>query len=255
MSDFTEPVLYSIEGHVARIILNRPDKRNALNDALISGIKDSVREADRDDRVRVVVISGAGKDFCSGADLSALQKIAGASVTENQDDARSLMELFLMLRALAVPVVAAVQGRALAGGCGLATACDLVLAASSARFGYPEVRIGFVPAMVMAILRRNVSEKNAFDLITRGEQITAAEAKRVGLVNEVLSDDSFAAEVNKYLESFSATSRSAVSLTKKLLYQIDGLDLNAALEAGVDVNVIARMTEDCKQGIAKFLKN
>ena len=113
MSDFTEPVLYSIEGHVARIILNRPDKRNALNDALISGIKDSVREADRDDRVRVVVISGAGKDFCSGADLSALQKIAGASVTENQDDARSLMELFLMLRGLTVPVVAAVQGRAL----------------------------------------------------------------------------------------------------------------------------------------------
>ena len=254
MSDFTQPVLYSIEGHVARIILNRPDKRNALNDALISGIKDSVREADRDDRVRVVAISGAGKDFCSGADLSALQKIAGASVTENQDDARSLMELFLMLRALAVPVVAAVQGRALAGGCGLATACDLVLAASSARFGYPEVRIGFVPAMVLAILRRNVSEKNAFSLITRGEQISAAEAKRIGLVNEVFSEDTFTTDVDQYLEGFYDTSKSAVMLTKKLLYEIDGLDLNAALETGVDVNVIARMTEDCKQGIAKFLK-
>jgi len=254
MSDATQPVLYSVEGHVARITLNRPDKRNALNDAVISGIKGSLRDAYRDERVRVVVISGAGKDFCSGADLSALQKIADASVTENQDDARSLMELFLMLRGLAVPVVAAVQGRALAGGCGLATACDLVLASSSARFGYPEVKIGFVPAMVMAILRRNVSEKNAFGLITRGEQISAAEAKRIGLVNEIFSEDTFSADVDEYLKCFNETSRSAVTLTKKLLYEIDGLDFNAALDTGVDVNVIARMTEDCKQGIAKFLK-
>ena len=254
MSDATQPVLYSVEGHVARITLNRPDKRNALNDAVISGIKGSLHDADRDERVRVIVISGAGKDFCSGADLSALQKIADASVTENQDDARSLMELFLMLRGLAVPVVAAVQGRALAGGCGLATACDLLLASSSARFGYPEVKIGFVPAMVMAILRRNVSEKNAFGLITRGEQISAAEAKRIGLVNEIFSEDTFSAGVDEYLKGFNETSRSAVTLTKKLLYEIDGLDFNAALDTGVDVNVIARMTEDCKQGIAKFLK-
>jgi len=254
MSDATQPVLYSVEGHVARITLNRPDKRNALNDAVITGIKGLLLDADHDERVRVVVISGAGKDFCSGADLTALQKIADASVAENQDDARSLMELFLMLRGLAIPVVAAVQGRALAGGCGLATACDLVLASSSARFGYPEVRIGFVPAMVMAILRRNVSEKNAFGLITRGEQISAAEAKRIGLVNEVFSEDSFAGDVEEYLNGFNETSRSAVTLTKKLLYEIDALDFNAALDAGVDVNVIARMTEDCKQGIAKFLK-
>jgi methylglutaconyl-CoA hydratase len=254
MSDAAQPVLYSAYGPVARITLNRPDKRNALNDELIAGIKDSLREANRDDRVRVVVISGAGKDFCSGADLSALQKIAGASVAENQDDARSLMELFLILRQVEVPVVAAVQGRALAGGCGLATACDLVLASTSARFGYPEVTIGFVPAMVLAILRRNVSEKNAFGLITRGEQISAAEAKRIGLVNEMFSEDTFVSDVDKYVEVFSETSRSAVALTKKLLYHIDGLDLEAALEAGVDVNVIARMTEDCKQGIAKFLK-
>ena len=254
MSDTNLPVLYSVAGHVARITLNRPDRRNALNDELIAGIKSSLHEVERDGRVRVAVISGAGKDFCSGADLSALQKIADASVAENQDDARSLMELFLMLRGLTVPVVAAVQGRALAGGCGLATACDLVLASSSARFGYPEVRIGFVPAMVLAILRRNVSEKNAFSLITRGEQISAAEAKRIGLVNEVFSEDTFPTDVDQYLEGFNETSKSAVTLTKKLLYQIDGLDLNAALETGVDVNVIARMTEDCKEGIAKFLK-
>src|ERR1044071_1801441 len=198
MSDEIQPVLYSVESHVARITLNRPDKRNALNDALISGIKASLRNADRDERVRVVVISGAGKDFCSGADLSALQKIADAAVTENQDDARSLMELFLMLRGLAVPVVAAVQGRVLAGGCGLATACDLVIASSSARFGYPEVKIGFVPAMVMAILRRNVSEKRAFELITRGAEIGAEQAKQFGLVNQVFADETFEADVQTY---------------------------------------------------------
>src|SRR5215207_7305012 len=179
----TEQVLYSVEVSVARITLNRPEKRNALNDAVIAGIKEGLRKASVDENVRVVVINGAGKDFCSGADLSALQKIGGASVAENSEDARSLLELFLLIRQLSVPVVAAVTGRALAGGCGLASACDLVLASASARFGYPEVKMGFVPAMVMAILRRNVSEKRAFELITRGEEISANEAKEIGLVN------------------------------------------------------------------------
>ena len=254
MSDEAQPVLYTVDGHIARITLNRPDKRNALNNTLIAELKRCFDEADRNERVRVALLSGAGKDFCSGADLTALQKIAEASVTENQDDARTLMELFLTIRQVKVPVVAAVHGRALAGGCGLATACDLVLTSSSAQFGYPEVRIGFVPAMVMAILRRNVSEKTAFELITRGAQITAEEAKRIGLVNQVFGDETFFADVASYVDAFSQTSRSAVALAKKLLYQVDGLDLQAALETGVDVNVIARMTEDCKEGIAKFLK-
>ena len=153
-----QTVLYSVDGAVARITLNRPEKRNALNDAVIAGIKQGLREAAADESIRVVVITGAGKDFCSGADLSALQKIAGASVAESAEDARSLLELFLSIRQLQLPVVAAVTGRALAGGCGLATACDLVLASSSARFGYPEVKIGFVPAMVMAILRRKMAD-------------------------------------------------------------------------------------------------
>ncbi|HEX5890226.1 MAG TPA: enoyl-CoA hydratase/isomerase family protein, partial [Pyrinomonadaceae bacterium] len=116
------PVLYSVEGAVARITLNRPDKRNALNDAVVSGLKDRLRDASMDDRVSVVVITGAGKDFCSGADLSALQKIAQATVDENAEDAHSLLELFLLIRQIHVPVVAAVKGRALAGGCGLASA-------------------------------------------------------------------------------------------------------------------------------------
>src|SRR3954449_11841894 len=176
----TDTVLYTVEGSVARITLNRPEKRNALNDAVIAGIKQALKTAAADKNVRVVVIAGAGKDFCSGADLSALQKIAGASVADNSEDARSLLELFLLIRALQVPVVAAVTGRALAGGCGLATACDLVLASASARFGYPEVKIGFVPAMVMAILRRNLPEKRAFEMIARGVDVDAIEAKEMG---------------------------------------------------------------------------
>jgi methylglutaconyl-CoA hydratase len=250
----TDQVLYSIEGAVARITLNRPEKRNALNDAVISGIKEGLRNAAADKNVRVVVISGAGKDFCSGADLTALQKIAGASVAENSEDARSLLELFLLIRALQAPVVAAVTGRALAGGCGLATACDLVLASASARFGYPEVKIGFVPAMVMAILRRNVSEKRAFELITRGAEISADEAREFGLVNQVFADESFEADVRAYVSEFEKMSASAMGLTKTLLYQMDGLAFPEALETGADVNVIARLTEDCQQKVAKFLK-
>lgn len=247
-------ILYAVENGVASITLNRPDKRNALNDALIAEIKRGLVNASRDESVRVIVISGAGKDFCSGADLSALQKIAQASVSDNAEDARSLLELFVQIRQIRVPVIAAVRGRALAGGCGLATACDIVLASGTARFGYPEVKIGFVPAMVLAILRRNVSEKRAFELITRGEEIDARYAKEVGLVNQVFSDETFDEDVKAYLRRFSEVSSMAVALTKSLLYQVDGLAFLEALETGADVNVIARMTEDCQQGIAKFLK-
>jgi methylglutaconyl-CoA hydratase len=254
MKTDTQEIIYTVEGAAARITLNRPEKRNALNDALIEGLKRTLNDADGNDAVRVVVIAGAGADFCSGADLSALQKISESSTLENLADAESLMKLFTQIRRVRVPVVAAVRGRALAGGCGLATACDLVLAESSARFGYPEVKIGFVPAMVMAILRRNVSEKRAFELIVRGAEISADEAERVGLINHVFDDAEFAAEVEAYVKGFEKVSRSAVMLSKRLLYHMDGMTFDAALQSGADVNVLARTTEDCQQGIARFLK-
>lgn len=247
-------ILYQLDGTIARVTLNRPEKRNALNDSLVAGLKNALRQANADEAVRVVVISGAGQDFCSGADLTALQKTSEASVAENVADARSLMELFLLMRQIGVPVVAAVRGKALAGGCGLASACDIVLASTNARFGYPEVKIGFVPAMVMAILRRNVSEKRAFELLTRGAEIGATEAKEFGLVNQILTDENFESDVTSYAREFEKMSKSAIALTKTLLYQTDGMAFGEALETGVDVNVIARMTEDCKKGIARFLK-
>ncbi len=254
MTDEKKSVLYSVNGAIARLTLNRPEKRNALNETVIDDLKQGLRQADSDKTMHVVVILGAGPDFCSGADLTALRKISGASVEENVDDARSLMELFVMMRNMRLPIIAAVRGRALAGGCGLATACDIVLASSSARFGYPEVKIGFVPAMVMAILRRNVSEKRAFELISRGAEINAAAAERIGLINHVFSDETFDSEVEAYARAFEKVSASAVALAKKLLYQMDGMAFVEAVQAGVDVNAIARMNEDCREGIARFLK-
>ena len=246
-------ILTERENSILTITLNRPEKRNALNDFLINSLKDTLREADKDSELRAIIVRGAGHDFCSGADLSALRKIAESDVMENLADAENLMELFALIRKVKIPVIAAVHGRALAGGCGLATACDIVLAAKSARFGYPEVKIGFVPAMVMAILRRNLSEKKSFELITQGFDFSAEEAERFGLINRVFADEDFEDGVKNYISVYEKVSRSAVILSKKLLYQMDGMNFETALETGAEVNTIARLTPDCRSGIAKFL--
>jgi len=238
---------------IRTLTLNRPEKRNALNDGLVESLKNSLNDADNDRNLRAVVIRGAGKDFCSGADLSALRKISESDVLENLEDAESLLELFVLMRRVRMPLIAAVHGRALAGGCGLATACDIVLAAESAQFGYPEVRIGFVPAMVMAILRRNLSEKRSFELITQGFSFSAAEALNYGLINRVFADESFEEEILNYVSIYKKVSRSAVILSKKRLYRIDAMNFENAIETGAEVNTIARLTEDCRKGIAKFL--
>ena len=248
-------LLIEDHGSVRVLALNRPEKRNALNDALIAALKDALREADANEELRAIVIRGAGKDFCSGADLEALRKISEASYEENLEDARSLAELLSMIRKVRVPVIAAVHGRALAGGCGLANACDLVIATRSARFGYPEVKIGFVPAMVAAILRRNLGEKKSFELLTQGFEFSAEEANSIGMVNAIVDDDDgFDAAALEYASVYTRVSGSAVAMTKKLLYEIDGGDFSTAVEKGVETNAKARMSDDCKKGISKFLE-
>jgi len=246
--------LSTTEGAVRVIELNRPDKRNALNDELIAALKSELREADADESLRAVVIRGAGNDFCSGADLAAIQKIANATYEENVEDARTLAELFEQIRKVRVPVIAAVHGRALAGGCGLATACDLVIATRSARFGYPEVKIGFVPAMVAAILRRNLGEKKSFELLTQGFEFSAEEALQLGLVNAIFDDKAFDTAAIRYAGVYANVSGSAVAMTKRLLYDIDALPLAEAVQLGVETNARARQTSDCKKGIARFLE-
>ncbi len=239
---------------IVRITLRRPEKRNALDRETVLRIREELGAAARDTEARVAVLAAEGKDFCSGADLSELQRIRDSSILENFDDARLLGELFLEMRRHPLPIIAVVRGRALAGGCGLATAADLIFASDTAKFGYPEVNIGFVPAMVMAILRRNVSEKRAFELLATGKVIDAAEALRAGLVNEVHADSELDAAADAFAARMAARPASAVLLTKRLLYHMDSMGFEAAIHSGAQINSIARMTEDCRKGIDGFLE-
>lgn len=252
MPDYLQ-VIYEIKDAVARITLNRPDKRNALGEQIVSDLKSALGEAEEDEQARVIVVRGAGKDFCAGADLAQLEKIARASVLDNIDSAAHMAEVFLKIRKLKKPVIAAVHGRALAGGAGLASACDLIIAARSAQFAYTEVKIGFIPAMVMAIARRNLSEKRAFELLATGKTFSAEEAVALGFINRVCDDADFEIEVAKFAGEVAQISASALMLTKYLLYQTDAMSFDQALRAGVDLNAIARMTPDCQNGIKKFL--
>jgi methylglutaconyl-CoA hydratase len=249
-----EPVvLYAVTDGIARLTLNRPDKRNALDAETMKAILDGLERADSDASVRVVAIQGAGPDFSAGLDLAALRRLVEAPVLENLEDAERLAAIILRIRSARKVVVALVRGRALAGGCGLATACDLVLASEGALFGYTEVRIGFVPAMVMAILRRNTSEKRAFELVATGEIRGAEEMERIGLVNRIFPEDAFEMETTKYLRALADRSGSALWLTKRLFNHQDGLTFDAAIHAGVDINVLARMTDDTRAGVIRFL--
>jgi len=238
---------------VATVVLDRPERRNALNAALVAELRRTLGELDADASVRVVALSGAGEDFCAGADLREVRASVEAGVLASLDDAQALGDLFIEMRGMRRPVVAVVRGRALAGGFGLATACDLVVAARSARFGYPEVRLGFVPAMVMAILRRSTGEQRAFELVSLGETIDATTAADFGLVNRVFDDDEFDTRAAAFLDELAGRSASAVALTKRLLYQIDGVDFAAAIRTGAGVNALARLTDDCRAGIDRFL--
>src|SRR5688572_11948205 len=176
MPEFKE-VLYAVVDASATITLNRPEKRNALGRTILSELKSALLEAESDVGVRVIALRGAGKDFCAGADLAQLERVAQGDVLENLADASEIAGLFLLIRKLKKPVVAAVHGRALAGGAGLASACDLVLATRSASFCYTEVKLGFVPAIVAAIARRNLSEKRAFEILCSGKAFSAEEAR------------------------------------------------------------------------------
>ncbi len=252
----TDHVLTDVDERtgVARLTLNRPAHRNALNRALVDRLKEELDRAERDDRVRVIGIAGAGPDFCAGADLREVQEAVEAGEAASLADARALGDLFIRIRRLGKPVVALVHGRALAGGAGLATACDLVLATDEARLGYPEVKLGFVPAMVMAILRRSIGEKRAFEMVALGETVEAAEAEKYGLFNRVVPAASFKADATEFLEALASRSASALEMSKRLLYEIDGATFDEAIEAGAQVNVVARLTEDCQAGIRRFLE-
>src|SRR5207249_3962203 len=221
---------------------------------MIEAILAMLERADLDAGVRAVPLRGAGFDFNAGIDLNELLASAEHALVVNRAAALRFAEIFARMRRIPKPAVALVRGRALAGGCGLATACDLVLAAESATFGYPEVQRGFVPALVMTLLRRAVGEKIAFDLAATGRVLSASEAAAIGLVSRVYEDADFEEQAGEVLRALATSSATALALTKQQFYQLDGLPFEEGLRLGADVNAVSRTTPDFRAALEAFLK-
>jgi methylglutaconyl-CoA hydratase len=250
----TQPILMSLEEGIFSITLNRPAKRNALSAELIELMHEALERADLDPLVRVVLIRGAGKDFCAGADLDELLESADRSVDENEASALRLGQIFERIRELPKPVLSVVQGRALAGGAGLATACDLLIAGASAQLGYPEIERGFAPAMVATLLRRMVGEKLALDLILTGRALTAEEARSAGLVTRVVPDADLERETLELARRLAGVRSSALALTKRLYFELEEKSFSDGIKLGARVNAVARSTPGFREAVAKFLK-
>lgn len=239
---------------VLTLTLDRPDKRNALSGAMVEALHAALERTELDADVRVVVVRGAGKDFCAGADLDELLASADRSPADNEASALRLGAALTRIRALPKPVVAVVQGRALAGGLGLVTACDLAIAGAGAQLGYPEIQRGFVPAMVMTLLRRATGEKAALDLVLTGRLLTALDARALGLIARVVPDADLEREATALVATLATASPSALALTKQLFYQLDGRSFEEGVALGARVNALARQTPDFRAAIAHFLR-
>ncbi len=239
---------------VLALTLNRPDKRNALSAELVTALKDALAEAADDDAIRVIVLTGKGGTFSAGADLEALQALQTTTEEENLADSRHLAQLFEMIVRHPKPIIAKVNGHAIAGGCGLAAVCDFSIVAEGAKLGFTETRIGFVPAIVAVFVLRKLGEAAARDLFLRGHLIEALEAARIGLVTRAVPADELDAAVDELAAELAReTSGGAVALTKELLADLPGMGLSEALDYAARLNARARGTDDCKAGIAAFL--
>jgi methylglutaconyl-CoA hydratase len=241
----------ALEGTIGRITLARPEKKNALDRATADELAEALFRLS-EAPVNVVALDADGPDFCAGADLSALEEMLDAPRQAHIDDAKALGHVFHTIRRMEKPVVALVRGRAFAGGAGLATACDIVLAHEDARFAYPEVTVGFVPAMVMTMLRRSVGEKQAFDLVSTGRVLSAEEAKSIGLVSRVFPAREFDTVSSAVLEQLAKQPPSAMAATKSLFYKIDNLAFLDAISAGIIANADARATPAFREGVKRF---
>lgn len=247
-------VTYEVSERVATITLNRPEKRNALNQEMVNVLREAFAKAAGDDQAKVVVLKAKGEAFCAGADLAYLQQLQKFSYEENLQDSRNLMSLYHQIYTIPKVVIAQVEGHALAGGSGLVTVCDMALAVPEAKFGYTEVRIGFIPALVSIFLVRKIGEGKAKDLLLTGRLIVAEEAARLGMITRVVEKGSIQSEVTSLAKQLVTTaSGQSLAATKKLIDQVQDHSLVAALELAAQENAAARATEDCKKGIAAFL--
>ncbi len=240
-------------GPVATITLNRPDKRNAISTEMIEDLLGALGDAEAS-LARVVILTGAGKAFCSGMDLEALQAIASQSPLENLEDSKRMAKLFRRIWSFPKPTIAAVNGPAIAGGCGIATLCDFTLAIPEAKFGYPEVRIGFAPALVSVFLRRQVGEKIARDLLQTGRIIDAVEAHRIGLITQIASTDGLLQAAQTLAGTLLAASPSSLARTKKLLKEFADNEVDREIELAIIENAQIRMTADFREGLSSFLE-
>ncbi len=253
--DFTR-IKYQTDQRICTITLSRPEKHNALDDLMITELTSAFQTAQRDPDVKVILLKGEGESFCAGADLAYIQRITTYDFNQNQEDSNNLMRLFLQIYTQRKPVIAVVQGNAIAGGCGLATVCDIVIASrETARFGYTEVKIGFIPAIVLFFLVRRLGEGRARELTLRGNIISAEEAFRMGLVNYVVPETEIEHfGMNLAVELSKNCSSSSLGLIKELLSRIHGMSVTDALSYAANLNALTRMTDDCKKGIDAFLK-
>jgi methylglutaconyl-CoA hydratase len=239
--------------YLSTITLNRPDKRNALSTQMIAELQSALDDIEKT-QARVVILTGVGKAFCAGIDLDYLQKIASQSAAENQEDSKRIAKMFRKIWSYSRPLIAAVNGHALAGGCGIATLCDFTLAVPEAKFGYTEVKIGFLPAIVSVFLTRQVGEKRARDLLLTGRLVEAAEAKELGLVNEIVPADNLMARAHELAETILAASPSSITRAKHLLVSAASASVDHDLERAVLESARVRCTPDFKEGLAAFLE-
>jgi len=242
-----------ISGDIATITLSRPEKRNAISPEMIDDLMDALGEVEASS-VRVAIVTGDGKAFCSGMDLAALKALGAQSPMENLEDARRLARLFRRIWSFPKPTIAAVNGAAVAGGCGIATLCDFTLAVADATFGYPEVRIGFIPANVAVFLMRQIAEKHARDLLLTGRIIDAAEAHRMGLVTQIVPAAELMAAAQTLAATLLASSPTSLLKTKKLLCEFAAPDLDRELELAIAESANIRTTADFQEGLASFLE-
>jgi methylglutaconyl-CoA hydratase len=237
----------------ATITLNRPDKRNAINPPMIAELQSALDEIEKK-KVRVVIMAAAGSVFCSGMDLEMLSAIAKQSPQENQDDSRRMAKLFRRIWSFPRPIIAAVNGHALAGGCGIATLCDFTLSVPEAQFGYTEVRIGFLPAIVSVFLTRQIGDKRARDLLLTGRKISAREAHQLGLVSEIVEPDKLLSRASELADYLVEVSPGSLSRAKRLLVTAEQAGVDADLDRAVLENARIRCTPDFQEGIASFLE-
>lgn len=240
-------------GDIATITLNRPEKRNAISTEMMNDLMGALGEIETSS-ARVAILTGEGKAFSSGMDLAALKALATQSPAENLDDARRFARLLRRIWSFPKPTIAAVNGAAIAGGCGISTLCDFTLAAPEATFGYPEVRIGFLPANVAIFLVRQIAEKHARDLLLTGRIIDAAEAQRMGLVNQIVPAAELMAAARTLAAALLASSPTSLLKTKKLLCDIAAPEVDRELELAIAESAQIRTTADFREGLASFLE-